>query len=146
MSSINRYAKFEALKGLTALEEEVKELKVGGVRATIKSYRKLVFKGQLHFCDYNRGAFHLELNVFLDGALYKEGETDSIKDRVWRVMLNVVTVDDGDLGGCSRHMTLEQANTLAETVAKEVMKDTVEMPTLEEFQTTLRPYGIYVGF
>lgn len=143
---MNRYAKFDALKTLTALEVETKQLKLHGGTVETKNYGKLVFKGDLEFGDYNRGAFHLELQVILDGALYIKGQTDPQKDPVWQVMLNVTTVDDGDLGGRSKHMTLEKANHLSETVAKEIFEEIVAMPTLEEFQTQLRPHGIYVNF
>jgi hypothetical protein len=143
---MNRYNKFDALKELTALEEEKRAFEVHGVPVETKNYGKLVFKGQLAFVDYNRGAFHLEVQVILDGARYTKGETDIKTDPVWQVILNVCTVDDGDLGGCSKHLTLEKANQLSEALGKEVLAEIVEMPTLEEFQAQLRPRGIHVGF
>ena len=145
---MDRYKKFEALKALTALEEGVQELRglSKDKMVTVKAvnYGKLVMKGQLAMVDYNRGAFHVEVQVILDGTRYKKGETEPENDPVWQVMLNVVTVDDGDLGGCSKHLTLKKANARAGRVAQEVLTGLQEMPTLEEFQTQLRPYGIPV--
>jgi hypothetical protein len=140
----NFYKKFDELADLLKLNEEPKTLIVRGKPLETKTYGKLVLKGELDYFDYNRGAFHLGIQVIVDGDCFNPHETNPEKDAVWRVMLNVNTVDDGDLGGQSKLLTLSKANQLAETLAKTVIAEIVSMPTLEEFQKELLPHGLYL--
>jgi hypothetical protein len=125
----DRYKSFDAIAELTKLKcvyDDNQRLE----------YNKMVQTGDLDFCDY--GAGFLNLEVFI---------TNSQEERSkWEVRIWVATIDDGDLGGWSLPMSIEEARKLVHKIANEVMKTLVKFPTLDEFNKQLMPYGMMIGY
>lgn len=117
---MTRYNGFEELERLTRLTR------------TEKGYAKFIQTGNLNLGDYGRG--------FIDVEIY----THVNHDRTPSVRLWFGTVDDGDFGGWLVCNFKEQADNLVERIAREVFENMVSLPSEEELNVLLRPYGIYV--
>lgn len=123
---MNVYEKFAAIREITKLEQEPN--RHGSI-----SYRKMIQTGALDFFDYLTG--FLEVNVYP----YYDGEK-------WYVRMWFATVDDGDFGGWSTDMPFEKAQKTAADIAKNVLEDMITLPTKDELNKLLRPYGMYVDY
>jgi len=112
--------------------KHVTELKKYSEHGT-NAYLKMIPTGKIGFFDYGRGFLGVE--VFVSG--HEEGK---YRPRIW-----FDTSDDGDYGGWGREMSKEDAVKLVDRIANEVFATIEILPTLEEMNLLLRPYGMFVG-
>jgi hypothetical protein len=97
-------------------------------------YAKMIQRGELDHFDYNVG-FH---DVIV--RIIKKHDDGSYAVRIW-----FKTVDDGDFGGWSNYMKKEEAEKMAERVAKEVFEPMHILPNETELNDMIIPLGMYVG-
>lgn len=120
---MTRYHIFDQLAELTKLTK------------TDNGYSKFIQTGDIEFYDYNRGYFDVDVYT-----------NYSPMDKKWYVRIWVGSVDDGDYGGWLEASSKEEADTVVERIATEVLKDMVVFPTLAEFNKILMQYGILVDY
>lgn len=94
-------------------------------------YLKLIQTGKLDFFDYGVGFFTLSIRHYID------------VDKHF-VRIAIITIDDGDMGAWSKELSEEKAEQLARRIAEYIFENMVAFPTLEELNTQLRPYGMYI--
>ena len=97
-------------------------------------YAKMIQSGELDHFDYNVG-FH-DVKVYT----IKKHDEDLYAVRIW-----FETIDDGDFGGWSKYMKKEDAEKMAERIAKEVFEPMMVLPTENELNKSLIPLGMFVG-
>ena len=128
----DKYKRFDCIKELmelTFFENEINE----------KNWLKIVQTGEFELWDYGRGFLAVEAYVIQEYVGGDIGFSEKYQVRIY-----FSNIDDGDAGAWSQPMTLEEANELADKVAKEVFKDMVALPTMEELNKQLRNYKLYI--
>jgi hypothetical protein len=98
------------------------------------AYLKMIQTGSFKLFDYGRG--FLGVQIFVSG--HEEGKYCA---RIW-----FTTVDDGDFGGWSKEMSKLNASTLVNRIAMDVFSQMKILPSQEELNLKLRPYGMYVDY
>ena len=131
-----RYSKFDGIETLTKL------FLIDRPDGTTR-YEKMCQTGDLDFYDYDRGFLNVEIYPCADicGEKDENGKFLNYFCRMW-----FATIDDGDFGGWSKPMSKEKAEEMCKRIAYEVFEDMVALPTGEELNKILRPYGMFVGY
>lgn len=120
---MTRYNVFDQLAELTKLTK------------TDEGYSKFIQLGDIEFYDYNRGYFDVDVYAYQNHM-----------DKKWYVRIWIGTIDDGDYGGWREVSSKEEAETIVERIAQEVLKDMVAFPSLAELNQVLFQYNIAVGY
>jgi hypothetical protein len=125
----NMYSIFKAFRKLTKMRVEDPD------RGGFRNYRKMVQTGECDgdFFDYGVGFLDFHVRVIYDG-----------QSKVHRVRISLQTIDDGDYGGWSNGMAPEKAQEIVDRIATEFLEDLDKLPSKDELNENLRPYGMYI--
>lgn len=119
---MSRYAEFEKLRELTKPTK------------TERGYTKFIQRGNIEFFDYNHG--------FFDVCVY----TLQTHKGEWFVRIWLDTVDDGDYGSWTPVDSKEEGDALVQKIFEDVFENMIALPTQDELNELLRPYGAYVNY
>lgn len=117
-----RYDMFKQLRELTSLHE------------TKNGFSKFIQKGDIEFYDYGVGFFDVSVYYY----------RDHLGRHNVRIFLD--TIDDGDYGGWLRKVREKDARETVKLIAENVFRNMVSLPSLQELNEKLDPYGIQVGY
>lgn len=121
------YEKFKKLEKLFKLEVK---FDLFGLR-----YDKIVLTGESEIPDYGKGYLNISLFTF-----YKN------KTKNYQVRCVFNSIDDTDFGGWSKEMSFDEAEELKSEIAYNILKELRVLPSIDEINSLLMPYGIYIYF